>query len=582
MNLDKRTKIIFNLLAIIAIIMLCFAITPKTLQNDTFYTIKIGELVSEQGIDMKDPFSWHEDLPYTYPHWLYDVGIYQIFNLGEMTGIPDGGMLFIYLSTIILTCVLGIIIYLTNCKLTKNKLISFIITMIGMYLLKDFIAARAQLISFILFALTVLWIENFLETKKKRYLLGLVLISLILVNIHVAVWPFFFVIFLPYIAEFIIAWLADKHILSKLNIRYLNYQKNSLQKQIEKMQIVSKPIKNKEIKQENLEKRYKQAEEKLEKAEERKQKIEIKTPELRENPYKIKIRKNSSVKWLVLVMIICVLTGFLTPIGDTPFTYLAKTMEGNTTKSISEHQPLTLFNDKATMVSLAILLAILIFTDTKIKLSDLFMIAGLIFMLFMSRRQISLFIVVGGFIFAKLITELIEKYDKETLEKITKAMTTISGRIIVLLLAAIMVIWIYGPKRNNVYISESSYPVEAADYILENLDIENMRLYNEYNYGSYLLYRGIPVFIDSRADLYAPEFNGTKKEDGKYEGKDVFSDYIAISTIGTYYETKFKDYNITHVICVKNAKLNLFLSRNTDYKELYSDDNFVIYERNAQ
>ena len=43
--------------------------------------------------------------------------------------------------------------------------------------------------------------------------------------------------------------------------------------------------------------------------------------------------------------------------------------------------------------------------------------------------------------------------------------------------------------------------------------MSSMRLFNEYNYGSYLLYEGIPVFIDSRADLYAPEFNGTRKED---------------------------------------------------------------------
>lgn len=37
-----------------------------------------------------------------------------------------------------------------------------------------------------------------------------------------------------------------------------------------------------------------------------------------------------------------------------------------------------------------------------------------------------------------------------------------------------------------------------------------MKIYNEYNYGSYLLFRGIPVFVDSRADLYTPQFNGEK------------------------------------------------------------------------
>ena len=71
----------------------------------------------------------------------------------------------------------------------------------------------------------------------------------------------------------------------------------------------------------------------------------------------------------------------------------------------------------------------------------------------------------------------------------------------------------YKGKINNEFVNSSSYPVKAADYILEELDINNMRLFNEYYYRSYLLYRGIPVFLASRADLYAPEFNGKKKAD---------------------------------------------------------------------
>ena len=47
------------------------------------HCIKIGEHITQNGIDMQDSFSWHENLPYTYPHWVYDVGIYHIYNLGE-------------------------------------------------------------------------------------------------------------------------------------------------------------------------------------------------------------------------------------------------------------------------------------------------------------------------------------------------------------------------------------------------------------------------------------------------------------------------------------------------------------------
>ncbi len=614
---QKKINIKFNILAIISIIIFSFALSPITLQNDTYYTIKIGELILENGIDMKDHFSWHEDLPYTYPHWAYDVGMYLIYEGGNKVGQTlkdidfvkeerkkqeeynkleentdvneiletgyetgevvqenafvaaiaktinnaDFGMLFIYLSTVIFASILGVLIYNIGRKLTKNNLVSFIITLGVMYLLKDFIAARAQLVSFILFALTILFIENFMQSKKKRYLVGLIIISIILANLHVAVWPFFFVLFLPYIAEYLIVCFMDLHLNSHISI---SRKKSKL-----------KRMKTKNIEQEKIQKQQKTVEEAIEKLD----KIKNKTEQIRKEPYKIRVTKNKAVLWLILVMLICTFTGLLTPLGDTPYTYLSKTMAGNTTQSISEHLPLTLFNDKPTMVVLTLFLLILIFTDTKIKLSDLFMLAGLVFMSFMSRRQISLLLIIGGLVFQKLVCELINKYDKVNFRKLSEYFSSILGRLLIIAIICTLSLMVFSPKKGNKFINTASYPEDAATYILENLDIRNMKLYNEYNYGSYLLFRGIPVFIDSRADLYTPEFNKFIDEDGEEIRRDIFSDYINISSIGTYYDTKFGEYGITHVMCVTNAKLNMFLARDIKYKELYKDNNFVIYER---
>lgn len=572
MNSEKKDiNIKFHILAIACIILFCASLAPVTMQNDTYYTIKIGEHILNQGIDMQDPFSWHENLPYTYPHWAYDTGIYLIYHLGEISGIANGGMLFIYLSTVILACVLGICIYVTTTKVSKNPLMSFLLTLLVMYLMRDFIAARAQLVTFILFVLTILLIENFLETKKKRYLLGIVLIAIIIANVHVAVWPFFFVLFLPYIAEYIIASILEANLISK-SIVAMNKQKiRTIEKKLAK--------ESKEEKQKELMVKLEEAKKTLVSKEKKEKEITEKEIKRRENPYKIKIRKNSATKWLILVMIICALTGLLTPLGDTPYTYLVKTMQGTTTKNISEHLPLTLYNDKETMIALALVLAILIFTDVKIKLSDLFMVAGLIFLSFMSRRQVSLLLIIGIFSFAKWVTYLVEKYDPEGSIKFMKLMTTLLGKVISIVIIVLLCMMIVKPKLKEKFVDSKKYPVEAATWILENLDVENIRLYNEYNYGSYLLFRGIPVFIDSRADLYAPEFN---KQEGEEKGRNIFSDYINVSSIGTYYETKMEEYDITHVIVVNNAKLNMFLSRNENYKKLYKDDNFVIYERNVE
>ena len=217
MKKDK-TILRFNILAIILIIIFCVSLTPVTLQNDTYYTISIGEHILKNGIDMQDPFSWH-DIPYTYPHWGYDVLIYLIYSAFGMTGI--------YVSTCIFASILGIVLYLVNCKICKNHVISFIITLISMYLIKDYIAARAQLITFIFFILTILCIEGFLETKHKKYIAGLIIIPTIIANIHVAVWPFYFVLYLPYIGEYIIAVVTDI-------IMDRKYTKKKLEKKLKK------------------------------------------------------------------------------------------------------------------------------------------------------------------------------------------------------------------------------------------------------------------------------------------------------------------------------------------------------------
>ncbi len=549
---EKKIKISsnvkFTILAVILIAIFCIALTPVSLQNDTFYTIKIGEHITQNGIDMQDPFSWHEDLAYTYPHWLYDVITYLIYNAFGMTGI--------YIATCILSAVLGITIYFTNAKLIKNRPISFLITIGVMYLIKDYIAARAQLVTFILFVLTIFFIEKFLESKKKRYAVGLIIIPILLANLHLAVFPFYFVLYLPYIGEYIIAILAE-------TIIYRKIRKFRLELKIKRL---IKSNKDKE-KLEKLQNELKELEEKIDK-------IKIKRTKELHNSYKIKLNKNNNTKWLIIIMIICIFTGLLTPLGDTPYTYLVKTMQGNTTQNINEHLPMTLANDVGMMCTLVIFLAVLTFTKAKIRLSDLFMAGGLLYLMLATKRQATMFVLMGSFILNRLIMEIVKIYKgEEEIKKLTKGLTTIKGMLILSIIMLTLSYYMAKDKVKDQYINEADYPVQACNYIIENIDLSAAKFYNEYNYGSYMLYRGIPVFIDSRADLYAPEFSGKEQ--------DIFSDFIDTSNIGTFYEDIMEKYGITHVINYKNSKMNMIITETEDknYKELYSDDYFVIYER---
>lgn len=546
--MDKKAINKFHILAIICIIIFSFSLAPKTLQNDTFYTIKIGEHIMENGLDRQDPFSW-VDLKYTYPHWLYDVCIYLIYSAGGMTGI--------YVSTIVLSCILGVALYITNNKVNKKPLFAFVITIGVMLLLKDFIAARAQLVTYILFVLEILFIECFLDTKKKRYVLGLMLIAALIANMHAALFYFFFILMAPYIAEYLIIRLRDSHLLYRYRIYEIKSKITSLSKK-----------QGKEAKLEKLQAKLVETEEKFMKFKERLEKRE-------EKPYRVKLVRRNAEKWLILICVLCLLMGMLTPIGDEPYTHIFKLMHGNTTKSIAEHQPLTLISHTDALMIVGLLIILLVFTDTKMSLKDMFMIGGLLFATFMSRRQFSMLVLIGGISFTTLIGSFVDKYDKDGVKEFMQLMSNWKGKTLTLTLVVVCSASLYIKQINNEYISSSSYPVEAANYILEesqkgNLDLQEMKLFNDYNYGSYLLFRNIPVFIDSRADLYSPEFN---------EGCNIFSDYLSISGLATYYETGFEKYGITHVMSYGNSKLNMMLSRDDNYKEIYRDDHFVIFER---
>lgn len=570
---EKKVKIKFNIIAIICILIFCITISPKTLQNDTFYTIKNGEqIIKNKGINMEEPFAWHEGLKYTYPHWMYDTGIYLVYHAGENVAThlgmdaEQGGMIAIYISTIVLASVLGILIYRTNIKINKSYIISFFLTLGVLYLLRNFIAARAQLLSYIFFTLEILFIEQFLKTKKKRYAIGLFTLAILIANCHAAVWYLFFILALPYIGEAFIIKLIDSNWSYKVEIKSLQHKLKVIERKLDKCKEDKKKdrLKNKI---EDLKNQIKKTEEMMIKNTAAKEKME-------KNAYKIKTERRENIKWLILVLIICMFSGLLTPQPTfEPYTHSIKLMVGNAVGSISEHQPIVLINSIEALFIGILILAFLIFTDTKITYKDLFMLGGLIVLTLISQRQLSILGLIGIYSLTRLMLDFMKKYESENADMIImRKLTKIYPATVIILLSILCGVNLYGNKNEHKYISEKNYPVQAAQYILDNIDIENMRLYNHYNFGSYLLYRNIPVFIDSRCDLYTPEFNE----------KNIFSDTLAINALNTDYDEKFEEYGITHIITESDSKLTMVLNKGEDYNKIYEDEYFCIFERKAK
>ena len=535
---QKKIVIIFSIL----IGIFTIGIVGKTFQNDTFFNISIGKYILENGIDMKEHFSWIQGLTYTYSHWAFDIIMYLIYNNFGFTGI--------YISIILFSILINIVLFNLLTKRGKQPVIAFIITLISAYIIRSCYTARSQIVSFLCFIVEIYCIEKFIETNKKRYAVLLIVLSIIVANFHAATWPMYLVLFLPYFASAFFNFISPKNRYVLLKKRYQNKLKNVPKD--------SKKSRKYEIKVNY----YADILEKIE-------------PPKYE---KMVRRENYNIKNLVILFVIICFTGLITPIYDTPYTYVIKSMFGESNFEnnasvdfIMEMQPITPAYSTDLVVFLIILLAFLIFMPTKLKLEQGFLILGLLLMTIISARYVYLLVFLGSYVLMDLITQCIAKFIPEDMQKLENILVSKKGIIILSILIILFVLPEFLEIIVEDYVDEELYPVGAVEYIKENLDYKNMRIYNSYNNGSYLMLNEIPVFIDSRLDVYCSEFNDT----------DVFYDFTQVSLGKVNYEDVFKKYDFTHILIYNTDIIYNYIKLDHNYKVLYEDENFTLYERNV-
>ena len=522
---------------VLLIVIFTISIVPKDFQNDTFYTIAVGKHIVKNGISDIEPFAWHEGLEYQTPHWFFDYLNALIYNVFELEGL--------YVFICALSVIFMLVIYFNMVSKGINWGVAYIATMITAYLLSNSLFTdRAQILSYLLFFIEVTLIESFMKRKSKLAGFGLFVIAVLVANLHAGVWPLFFVLFLPYIGEYVINWLSIKEVVRRRIKRD--------EKRLKRLESHEGP--NNEI-------------EKL-KIEIDRDKKYIKFKDEKE-PEKIITEMNKNALWLILIMFICLFAGLLTPRPEVPYTYFAKISAGTTMNYISEHRPVVIAGNFPFLLMVILSFTMIGFTDSKIKLSHALLLLGLGLMSCIAVRHVVLLMIFGSYIITKMIDDFIKKYGHEDIEVGQKK--KIKNIFFILLCIVISAFSIYFFTQRNVeeFIDETMYPVKATEWIKKNLNIEKIKLYNEYDFGSYLLYQGVPVFIDSRSDLYTQQFN---------ENVTIFDDLISVVYGEKSYREIFEKYDITHALVYKSSIANTYMKEDGVCFQLYEDDYFVLYQ----
>ena len=534
-----------------AVMFLGLLMVPHRVNNDTWFLLNHGRYVMENGIPHIEPFTIHEGMHFVMQQWLSSVVFWLEYEQGGLEGL--------YLSCVAIAAVFILSIhYLFKTINSEERVIIPFVAVIGM-MSATFMVGRPWIFSSLFLLWEVIFLEKYAIANRKNYLLALPVVSLLLINFHAAMWPMAFVMLLPYIAE----WLAD----NKLNFNNIQQTRYSLS-----------PI---------------------------------------------------LIAAMLMVIAACINPYGFEAMTYLTHSYGVDLIDDN----INEMQPANIRDISGKKFFLLSAWMIVLISRCKISMRYVLLSLGTGYLAVTSIRGLMLFLLVGLLPAVSCINmESVDKYMKrenadsfspkksytfllamllltalvyakkqnalnEIIDKVPAVLLTVG---LVALLAVIfrvllsirryglssrrsykaaasilLFIYIYGAGLMWVgshVLKEMKEPKSkpAVEFLLGQVENKNsIRLWNGYGEGNYLEWRGIPCYIDARAEVFLEENNGQK---------NYLKEYFDLEDGKITYQEVLPQYKFTHILASKDCLLFRYLAYDGDYDLIFEDGNYRLYK----
>lgn len=171
------------------------AIMGFRIDNDTWYLLALGRAIAAGGLTPGDPIFMDLGYPVVNQQWLYVLGLWKVFSLSGFWGI--------YFLSVAAGFLSLVIFYRLACLLSEeDDLIPYLLTgIIGVLYGYLGIVVRPWVFSNLVFMAEAYLLEHYAREKRVKLLFPLLLFSVLLINLHGALWPFLLILMLPYLAE---------------------------------------------------------------------------------------------------------------------------------------------------------------------------------------------------------------------------------------------------------------------------------------------------------------------------------------------------------------------------------------------
>ncbi|WP_425802389.1 hypothetical protein ACHOLT_15395 [Desulfitobacterium sp. Sab5] len=278
-----------------------------------------------------------------------------------------------------------------------------------------------------------------------------------------------------------------------------------------------------------------------------------------------------SRKSLFIIIAIMFLVGFINPYRVDGMTYLFRSYGYKEISSLVLEMKAPNINDLWGMViygcMFCLILVYCVYKKGKTRLRYVLLSMGTAVMTLSSIRSFSLFSICG-------IAPLAYYLKNVSLPK-TNAHPSrnlkVLRKILILLLCIAIGVGMYSKYRSTQKQVQNMSLSGVVNYLLKNTDTKNIVLYTGYNDGNYAEFMGLKPYIDARAEVFIKKNN--KKD-------DIMREYYLLQSGGIFYRNVLDKYNFTHLIVSKNDILDTYLPYDEDYKIIYSDEYYKVFEKN--
>lgn len=262
-------------------------------------------------------------------------------------------------------------------------------------------------------------------------------------------------------------------------------------------------------------------------------------------------------KPLLLAFIFMILVALINPYGVDVIFYLFRSLNSRSLYHIVPEMRIPDIHTFMGIVSYFCLFVVWIgyflFTKSKIKIRHFLLLLGTTYLTISSRRGLAYFLIAAIYPLAY--------YFRSNFYRVRDLPLSFRQSIPLLVAVLFLGIMPIGLILSSDGVLMKYSMQEGIDYLLENEDADQVRLYCAYGECTYAEYMGLKPYMDSRAEVFIKENN---------QQADILDEMFYLQNYALDYHDFLDKYQFTHLLVTEDDYLYQLLLHDSDYEVFFS------------